>query len=86
MMQMGTAFAELERSMIRSRVMAGIDRVLAEGNTLGRPQAWQKVEEAIRRQLGAGHGILKVAMIVGCGSGTVQRVKREMAVSATKAA
>ena len=29
--------------------------------------------------LSAGHGILKVAAIVGVGSGTVQRVKREMA-------
>ena len=38
-----------------------------------------KVEDAIRRHLSAGNGILKVARIVGCGSGTVQRVKREMA-------
>ena len=29
--------------------------------------------------LSAGNGILKVARMVGCGSGTVQRVKREMA-------
>jgi hypothetical protein len=27
----------------------------------------------------AGHGVLKVAKIAGCGSGTAQRVKREMA-------
>jgi DNA invertase Pin-like site-specific DNA recombinase len=31
MMQMATVFAELEQSMIRSRVMAGTDRVRAEG-------------------------------------------------------
>lgn len=38
MMQMATVFAELERSMIRSRVMAGLDRVRVEGKkTLGRP-------------------------------------------------
>ena len=43
-------------------------------------------QEAIRRQLGAGHGILKVAMMVGCGSGTVQRVKREMAAKIAVAA
>jgi DNA invertase Pin-like site-specific DNA recombinase len=79
MMQMATVFAELERSMIRSRVMAGLDRVRAEGKTLGRPHVGRKVEDAIRRQLRAGHGILKVAKIVGCGSGTVQRVKRETA-------
>ena len=82
MMQMATVFAELERSMIRSRVMAGLDRVRAEGiKKLGRPPVGRKVEQAIRQQLGAGHGILKVAKIVGCGSGTVQRVKREMMVA-----
>ena len=37
------------------------------------------VEDAIRRHLGAGNGILKVAALAGCGRGTVQRVKREMA-------
>jgi DNA invertase Pin-like site-specific DNA recombinase len=81
MMQMATVFAELERSMIRSRVMAGLDRVRAEGKALGRPQVGQKVEEAIRQHLGAGHGILKIARIVGCGSGTVQRVKRNIAAA-----
>jgi DNA invertase Pin-like site-specific DNA recombinase len=78
-MQMATVFAELERSMIRSRVMAGLARVRAEGRALGRPQVGRKVEDAIRQQLGAGHGILKVAKIVGCGSGIVQRVKRNIA-------
>jgi DNA invertase Pin-like site-specific DNA recombinase len=86
MMQMATVFAELERSMIRSRVMAGLDRVRAEGTSLGRPQVGQKVEDAIRQQLGACHGILKVAKIVGCGSGTVQRVKRNIAAVALDAA
>jgi hypothetical protein len=38
-----------------------------------------KVEDAIRQQLGAGHGILKVAKLVAIGSGTVQRIKRQMA-------
>ena len=46
------------------------------------PSVRRKVEEAIRQQLGAGHGILKVAKMVGVGSGTVQRVRQEMAVSA----
>jgi hypothetical protein len=42
----------------------------------------EKVEEAIRQELDAGHGILKVAKLVGVGSGTMQRVKREMSVAA----
>ena len=37
-----------------------------------------KIEDAIRSHLSAGNGILKVAALVGVGSGTVQRVKREM--------
>jgi hypothetical protein len=43
------------------------------------------VEDAIRTHLRAGKGILKVAAMVGCGSGTVQRVKREE-VAAARAA
>ena len=44
------------------------------------------MEDAIRRHLSAGHGILKVAALVGVGSGTVQRVKREMAGQLVEAA
>jgi DNA invertase Pin-like site-specific DNA recombinase len=59
--------------------MAGLQRVRQQGKTLGRPKVSPKVESAIRTHLRAGNGILKVAQMVGCGSGTVQRVKREMA-------
>ena len=45
-----------------------------------------KVESAIRTHLSAGHGTLKVARMVGFGSGTVQRVKREMAEELVEAA
>ena len=58
--------------------MAGLDRVRQQGKKLGRPKVSPKMEDAIRRHLRAGHGILKVAALVGVGSGTVQRVKREM--------
>ena len=66
---------------------AGLNRVREQGiKKLGRPQVGRKIEETIRRQLGAGHGILKVAKMVGCGSGTVQRVKREMVATMVEAA
>ncbi len=55
------AFAEFERGMIRSRVMAGLDRAKAQGKKLGRPKVGRKVEDAIRERLGAGQGVLKVA-------------------------
>jgi DNA invertase Pin-like site-specific DNA recombinase len=81
MIQMASVFGEQERQIIRSRVVAGLNRVREQGKKLGRPMIGNKVEDAIRQQLVAGHGILKVARIVGCGSGTVQRIKREMAAA-----
>jgi DNA invertase Pin-like site-specific DNA recombinase len=60
--------------------------VRQEGRKLGRPKVAAKVEQAIRTHLMAGNGILKVAKMVGCGSGTVQRVKREMAAELAEAA
>jgi DNA invertase Pin-like site-specific DNA recombinase len=86
MMQMACVFGELEREMIRARVVAGLNRVREQGlKRPGRPRVGQKVEEMIRRQLGAGHGVLKVAKLAGCGSGTVQRVKKGMAATMTEA-
>ena len=79
MIQMASVFGEQERQIIRSRVVAGLDRVRQQGRKLGRPKVSPKTEDAIRRHLSAGKGILKVAALVGVGSGTVQRVKREMA-------
>jgi DNA invertase Pin-like site-specific DNA recombinase len=79
MLQMAAVFAELERSMIRERVMAGLARVRAEGKKkLGRPRVGGKKEDAIRARLVAGDGMLKVARNLGVGVSTVQRVKAEM--------
>ena len=78
MIQMASVFGEQEREIIRARVNAGLDRVRAQGMKLGRPKVPAKVEGAHPQALSARHGILKVAAMVGVGSGTVQRVKREM--------
>ena len=78
MFQVTGAFAEFERSMIRHRVHAGLKRAVAAGKTLGRPRISAAVEKRIQAQLRAGKGILKVAREVGVGTGTVQRIKREM--------
>jgi DNA invertase Pin-like site-specific DNA recombinase len=86
MIQMASVFDEQERSMLRARVLAGLECVRQQGKKLGRPKVSAKVENAIRHHLRAGMGILKVAALVGCGSGTVQRVKREMAEQLAKAA
>ena len=78
MIQMASVFGEQERHIIRSRVNAGLDRVRAQGKKLGRPKVSPRIKVAIRQHLSEGCGILKVAAMVGVGSGTVQRVKREM--------
>ncbi len=77
--QVTGAFAEFERGMIRSRVMAGLERARARGVRLGRPKTGSKVEAVIRSRLGKGEGIKKVAKAVGVGNGTVSRIKAEMA-------
>jgi DNA invertase Pin-like site-specific DNA recombinase len=84
MLQMAAVFAELERGLIRERVMAGLTRARAQGVTLGRPKVATATEDAIRTRLEGGEGILKVAKALGVGTGTVQRVK--VAMSAAGAA
>lgn len=87
MIQMACVFGELEREMIRARVVAGLNRVREQGlKKLGRPKVPEKIEKAIQSHLKAGYGILRVAKLVGVGSGTVQRVKREMANHLAEAA
>lgn len=80
--QVTGAFAEFEREMIRSRVNAGLARAKAKGVRLGRPKIGTATEAMIAERLRAGDGILKVARVLGVGSGTVQRVRREMVPAA----
>ena len=90
--QITGAFAEFERSMIRTRVNAGLkrakDQIKQKGHfvtkhgevrkRLGRPGADpDKLREA-RVELAKGVGINKVAKMVGLGVGTVQKLQNEM--------
>src|ERR1700722_18002646 len=78
MFQITGAFAEFERSMIRQRVRAGLARAVAKGKRLGRPRIAPELEKRIRDLLRAKKGMLAIAKEVGVGSGTVQRIAREM--------
>jgi DNA invertase Pin-like site-specific DNA recombinase len=78
MFQVTGAFAEFERSMIRQRVRLGLKRAVAQGKHLGRPPITVELERKAQRALRKGTGILKVAKLVGLGTGTVHRIKREM--------
>lgn len=78
MFQMMSVFAEFERSMIRDRVKSGIDRARVSGTksgrAIGRPAASTATEDRIRALRAEGHGIVKIAKAVGCGTSVVQRV------------
>jgi DNA invertase Pin-like site-specific DNA recombinase len=78
MFQITGAFAEFERSMIQQRVKLGLKRAVAQGKQLGRPTVAGELERKAQRHLRKGTGILKVAKMVGLGTGTVHRIKREM--------
>jgi DNA invertase Pin-like site-specific DNA recombinase len=54
-------YCDQERSILRDRVIAGLNRVRQQGKRLERPKVAPKVENAIRSHLRAGNGILKVA-------------------------
>ena len=72
--------AGLERA--KQEQMAGKVRRDARGRRLkaiGRPpRVSSATEAAIRERLAAGVGMLTIAAQLGVGSGTVQRVKREL--------
>ena len=76
--QVTGAFAEFERTMIRQRVKAGLKRAVAQGVRLGRPKIDSATERKVRRQLAKGTRILKTAKLLGLGTGTVQRIGREL--------
>ena len=75
--QMLGVFAEFERSMIRSRIMAGLAR---SSKKAGRPalpvMRLERVEKALRQGL----SIRKAAAEASVSTATVQRVKRAMSV------
>jgi DNA invertase Pin-like site-specific DNA recombinase len=78
MFQITGAFAEFERSMIRQRVRAGLKRAVESGKQLGRPKIDPAMENRIKAQLRAKRGMIAIARDLKVGTGTVQRVKREM--------
>jgi len=63
-------FAELERALIRERVMAGLARAKAQGKKLGRRPTDSAIERQIERALTRGGcGIRKIARELGVGVG-----------------
>ena len=81
--QMLAVFAEFERAIITERINAGIARArqqgTASGKPIGRPGLSPQKEALVRAELGKGTGILRAAKLCGVGTGTVQRIRRQMA-------
>ncbi len=76
--QMLGVFAEFERSLIRERVLAGLQRAKGQGKALGRPRIDENVERQIKDLLSTGElGIRSIARRLSVGTGTVQRIKAE---------
>jgi DNA invertase Pin-like site-specific DNA recombinase len=92
MFQITGAFAEFERSIIKTRINAGLkrakDEIKRDGHfitkhgevkkRLGRPNADPDKLRKARAELAKGIGINRVAKMVGLGVGTVQKLKNEM--------
>jgi DNA invertase Pin-like site-specific DNA recombinase len=75
------AFANLERQMIVKRIHAGLDRAKLAGKRPGpKSLLTPAMTLKIRADLARGDiGMLKLAAKYGIGSGTIQKIKREMA-------
>jgi DNA invertase Pin-like site-specific DNA recombinase len=77
MFQMLGVFAEFERGIIVERVKSGLARARSQGKRLGRRPVSQDTVRQIQETLAAGTGILRTAKVLGVGTGTVHRVKRQ---------
>ena len=76
------SLAKQERLRHVERIHAGIARARIKGTQSGKPigRPWidKRKEATIRAELAKGTGILKTARLCKVGTGTVQRIKREM--------
>lgn len=76
--QMLAVFAEFERAIITSRIIAGQARAKSKGVKFGRPALPPIRLDKVRNALSDGQSIRAVAATTGVSTATVQRVKRTM--------
>lgn len=82
MFSMLGVFAELERSITRERIMAGIERARANGIKTGRPSLAAEKRLRVEKLLRKGTSINATAKKVRVGVATVHRIKTAMATAA----
>ena len=73
MVQMSLVWAELEREIIRERVIQGLDRARAEGKKLGRPRLRLSSERARRILVVHGNDEISAAQSLGVSRSTLRR-------------
>ncbi len=71
-----SAVAELERSLIRERVMMGLERAKGEGKKLGRPSLDIKPKQ-VAKLLDEGYSIRGIAKQLGISKSSVDRLRKE---------
>lgn len=79
MFGMLSVFSEFERSMIRARVAAGIERARAAGRRLGRPPISPAKVARIRDALAEGRGVRETARLLRVSPAKVSEVRRATA-------
>jgi DNA invertase Pin-like site-specific DNA recombinase len=77
-----SVFADFERAMIVERTKAELAQARAQGKLIGGPKVTPELETAVRASLSGGVGVCRTAMTLGCGVGTVQRIKAGMGAGA----
>ena len=66
------AMAQLERDLIRERVLAGMRRAKARGKAIGRPKAQLDIEE-VKRLRDEGHNITQISKILNVSRASLYR-------------
>ena len=78
MFQMVGVFSEFERSMISERVKLGLQRVMKQGKTLGRPKTITgEVREKVCVLLDEGKSYSHINQLLGTPKSTISRIKSE---------
>jgi DNA invertase Pin-like site-specific DNA recombinase len=78
MFAMVGAFAEFERSMIVSRVNAGLRRAVAAGVVLGRPPLDPAKADKARKALKAGATMVEAGRLSGLSAASVHKIAHQM--------
>jgi DNA invertase Pin-like site-specific DNA recombinase len=75
-----SAFSELEKSVIRERVLSGLARARQEGKKLGRPHVGFDIAKALKLR-GEGLGARRIATQLGVSYGTVYRTLKSIPIT-----